>query len=125
MSCRPVDASGDILPVLRSSDLLRGRQAAAELVRDRLRLLSGDWWENPGRGNAVPEMLKESRLTEGDRQMIWRYLTSYIRETPGVLDIREVRCSAEGGRFCCSCVIVTGDGTAGIEYGMQGPFSTP
>ena len=125
MFIRSVDGSGDILPVLRSSDLLRGSRAVAELVRDRLRLLPGDWWENPGLGNAVPEMLKESRLTEGDRQMIGGYLTSYIRETPGVLDIREVKCSVEGGRFSYSCEVVTGDGTAGIEYEMQGPFRTP
>ena len=116
MFIRSVDESGDILPALRSSDLLRGSRAVAELVRDRLRLLPGDWWENPGLGNAVPEMLKESRLTEGDRQMIGGYLTSYIRETPGVLDIREVKCSAEGRRFRYSCIAETADGSVDILY---------
>ena len=35
---RPVDASGDILPVLSPADLLRGTEAVAQLVRERLEL---------------------------------------------------------------------------------------
>ena len=116
MSCRPVDASGDILPVLRSSDLLRGRQAAAELVRDRLRLLSGDWWENPSWGNAIVEMLKESRLTEADGRAIASYLSSYVRETAGVLDVRDVQYSMEEGRLRFSCVIESDKGSANVQY---------
>ena len=41
MILRPVDASGDILPVLVSSDLLSGPEAVALLVQDRLSLLRG------------------------------------------------------------------------------------
>ena len=44
---RPVDDSGDILPVLSSSALVSGSFAVTQLVRDRLNLLSGEWWENP------------------------------------------------------------------------------
>ena len=47
MLLRPVDASGDILPVLSSSDLESDPESVALLVRDRLNLLSGEWWENP------------------------------------------------------------------------------
>ena len=81
---RPVDDAGDILPVLSSSDLLRGTMAVAQLVRERLALLAGDWWENPAWGNEVLEMLQDSRLTEADHQALASYLSSYIRETPGV-----------------------------------------
>ena len=38
MLIRPADASGDVLPVLSSSDLLSGPEAVALLVRDRLSL---------------------------------------------------------------------------------------
>ena len=44
---RPVDASGDILPVLSAADMATGAEAVAVLAADRLRLLTGDWWENP------------------------------------------------------------------------------
>ena len=63
---RPVDESGDILPVRSSADLLRGSRAAAQLVRERLALYTGGWWENPAWGSELPEMLAESRLTEAD-----------------------------------------------------------
>ena len=50
MLLRPVDASGDILPVISSSVLLSGPEAVALLVQDRLSLLRGEWWENPENG---------------------------------------------------------------------------
>ena len=87
MRLRPVDETGDILPVLSPADLIPGAPAVARLVRDRLELLSGDWWENPARGNGILEMLKESRLTEADTQALANYITSYIRQTPGVLGV--------------------------------------
>ena len=44
MLSRPVDASGDILPVLSPSDLLSGVQTVAVGVKDHLNLYAGDWW---------------------------------------------------------------------------------
>lgn len=116
MILRPVDENGDILPVLSSAALLRGAPAAAQLVRDRLELLCGDWWENLDWGNGILEMLRESRLTEADRQALSAYLTSYIRETPGVREIRDVRVSAEGRQFYFSCTADTEEGPAEIHY---------
>ena len=113
---RPVDASGDILPVLSSADLLRGVQAAAQMVRDRLSLYTGEWWENPAWGNEILEMLTESRLTETDRQALAAYLSSFIRETPGVRDVRDVSAAAEGCRFRFECVIDTDSGSESIRY---------
>ena len=116
MICRPLDASGDILPVLSASDLLTGARAEAEGIRNRLQLLTGEWWENPAWGNNILEMLKESRLTEADRQVLANYISGYIRKTPGVLDVREGKVSVEGRRFRYSCEIVTVDGTVAIGY---------
>ena len=116
MKYRPVDENGDVLPVLESADLVSGAAAVALLVRDRLDLLAGDWWENPEKGNGLIEMLKESRFTEADQQAIGTYLTSYIRETPGVQDIRDAVFSVTGRQFSYSCTVVTDQGTAGIDY---------
>ena len=43
MKLRPVDQSGDVLPVLHASDMFSGSLAVAKLVEDRLNLtyLSG------------------------------------------------------------------------------------
>lgn len=99
------------------SDLLTGIRAETQLIRDRLNLLTGDWWENHEWGNGVLELLKESRLTETDRQILANYLSDYIRKTPGVVDVREVKCSLEGGQFRYECTVETGAGTARIRYG--------
>ena len=118
MICRPVDENGDILPVLSASALLRGAPAAAQLVRHRLALYAGEWWENPAWGNEIPEMLQESRLTEADGQGLAAYLASYIRETPGVQEVRDVNFSAEGCRFHFTCVAETGSGTVAVDYSL-------
>ena len=117
LTYRPADASGDILPVLSAADLLTGIRAETQLIRDRLNLLTGDWWENPEWGNGVLELLRESRLTETDRQILANYLSDYIRKTPGVVDVREVKCSFEGGQFRYECTVETGAGTARMSYG--------
>ncbi len=118
MILRPVDENGDILPVLSSAALLKGAEATALLVRERLELLSGEWWENPARGNAIVDMLREGRFTEADSQALEGYLTSYIRQTPGVREIREVSFSAEGRQMRYTCVIDTDDGEEQIDYSI-------
>ena len=116
MVVRSVDDNGDVLPVLTFSDLVKGTSAAALLVRDRLDLLAGDWWENPEKGNGLLRLLQESRLTEADQQALANYLTSYIRETDGVQDVRDVSISTVGRQFSFSCTVVTEYGNTNISY---------
>ena len=111
MIIRPVAENGDILPVLVAASLLKGTGAVA-----RLELLAGDWWENPAWGNPVNDMLKESRLTEADTQALANYITSYIRQTDGVLEVEDVVFSMEGKTFSYSCLVDTEDGSAEIDY---------
>ena len=113
---RPMDDTGDILPVLSSAGLLKGAASVARLVRERLELLVGEWWENPEWGNEILDLLQESRLTETDQQTLATYLTSYIRETPGVDDVRDVSFSVEDRQFRYTCTVDTGDGSEQIEY---------
>ena len=118
MIIRPADEQGDVMPVLSRADMLQGAEAVAALARDRLELLSGEWWEDPTRGNALPDMLKESRLTEADGPALAAYLTSYIRQTPGVQEIRNAGFSAEGRRFSFTCTVETAEGDAEIRYSV-------
>lgn len=119
MLLRPVDETGDILPVLSSATLLRDAPAVARLVKDRLELLAGEWWENPAWGNAVLDMIQESRFTEADQQVFASYITSYIRETPGVRDVDDVTFSiGEGRQFSYSCTVVTDNGYAEVDFSI-------
>ena len=116
MVVRPADGAGDILPVLASSDLASGAAAVARLAECRLKLLAGDWWENPAWGCEVLDLLRESRLSEEDLQALSSYLSSYIRETPGVRDVRDAAFSVSGRRYRYACTIDTGDGAAEVSY---------
>ena len=116
MILRPVDENGDVLPVLVSSALLKGVPAEKTLVSDRLALLTGEWWENRSWGNAIVEMLKENRFTESDQLTLANYLTSYIRATDGVRDVRDVSFAMDGKQFCYSCTIITAEGSALFNY---------
>ena len=116
MILRPVDASGDILPVLSSRALLSGPEAVARLVEYRLSLLSGEWWENAGMGFSILEMMRTSRLTENSASALASMITSYIRETNGVQEVEDVHFSVSGRVFSYSCSIRTEEGSASVSY---------
>ena len=116
MLLRPVDASGDILPVMSSSALLSGPEAVALLVQDRLSLLRGEWWENPENGFFVLDILQGSRITEADASALSSQITAYVRETPGVREVEDVRFSVDGRRFSWSCSVQTKEGTAAVLH---------
>lgn len=116
MILRPVDENGDMLPVLSSSRMLKGAEAVAQLIRCRLSLYTGEWWENPDWGNGILEMLRDARLTEADMQAVSSYLSAYIRETPGVLDVRDAVCSMTDRQFHYSCTVDTAGGSISMNY---------
>ena len=116
MKLRPVDASGDILPVSSAGGMVSGPWAVALLVEDRLNLLTGEWWENRGIGFFVLERLRDSRLTEADAQALSSMITAYIRETPEVVDVQDVRFNVSGRAFSYSCTVRTAEGTASVSY---------
>ena len=116
MLLRPVDTSGDILPVLFSSALISGPEAVALLVQDRLSLLRGEWWENPENGFFILDTLQGSRISEADASALSSQISAYVRETPGVREVEDVRFSVDGRRFSWSCSVQTKEGTASVLY---------
>ena len=115
---RPVDENGDILPVLHVSDMIFGSVAIAGLIEDRLNLFVGDWWENYDWGNEVLQMLQESRLTESDAQLLSNYLSSYVRETPYVQDVRDEKWTFVNNQFSWECTVLTESGEAYVSYSI-------
>ena len=116
MILRPTDALGDILSVLSPADLMTGKRAEAELIRDWLNLFTGEWWENLSWGNEIIDLLRESRLTEADQQVLAMYLSSYIRKIPGVQDVRDVKTYIENKQFHFTCEIETEEGSETIQF---------
>ena len=116
MLLRPVDASGDILPVMSSSDLVSGPEAVALLVQDRLNLLAGEWWEYPEAGFSILGVMQESRITEAGASSLSSMITAYIRETPGVRDVGNVKFLVSGRQFSWSCEVLTEEGSTDVVF---------
>ena len=116
MKMRPVDEFGDVLPVFSAGEMVSGPAAVALLVEERLNLLTGEWWENRGIGFSVLERLRDSRLTEADASALSSMITAYIRETPEVVDVQDVRFNVSGRAFSYSCTVRTAEGTASVFY---------
>ena len=119
MKIRPSDGNGDILPVIDLLAMRTGTAAVIELVKDKLSLLCGDWWENLAWGNMALDMFRESRRTEADQKAIASYIISYIQAISGVQDVRNVQYSVSGKVFQLSCTIITNDGSARINYELN------
>ncbi len=115
MILRPLDASGDILPVLSLNDTLTGAAAIARLAAHRLQLLAGEWWEKPRHGNEVLDMLA-SRMSASDLPAFSSYISTYILQTSGVVDIRDVSCTLSGRTASFQCTLVTESGEETLEY---------
>ena len=118
MTIRPLDDRGDILPVLSPSGAASGPEAAVLLVRHRLNLLAGEWWEDPSRGCGILDMIRASRVTEQDVPALSSYLAGYVRSTPGVEDVADVKSAVSGRVFSWSCRIMTASGSGDVSYSL-------
>ena len=118
MLCRPIDDTGDILPVLSASDLLTGIPAAAAGLRDHLLLFQGDWWENPEKGNEVLDLLQDARVTDRDAETLSSYLSSWILEFPEVRSVSDATASFSGHAFQYACTAHTEEGEAPVSLSL-------
>lgn len=119
MRARPVDASGDMMPIASDDQMLTGGKAVAQIVEQRLRFYKGSWWEDPELGFSVPKMLAENP-TRNNLNMLAKYITSYIAGTEGVLSVSNVITSFEHRSFFYSAYINTGTGREVVEVSLDG-----
>ena len=57
-------------------------------------------------------------MTEADAQTLSTYLSSYVRDTSGVLDVRDERWNLAGSRFSWSCTVLTEYGQVELYFGI-------
>ncbi|MEE3403770.1 MAG: hypothetical protein VZR73_06780 [Acutalibacteraceae bacterium] len=119
MQIRPLDSSGDVLPVLSSSAMAKESSATAVLIKERLDMMAGEWWENEGAGNKILNMLRNSRLTVSDIQSLTNYLTTYILETNGVQDVTDVSGSISGRAFSYTCRVLCDGNSQPISWTLN------
>ena len=116
MKMRPTDENGDILPVLSGAVVVSGPEAVVALVRDRLNLLAGEWWENPAWGCEIFDMLRSDRVTVQDAPALVSYLSSYIQSATGVRAVEDVSFTVSGRQFSFFCRVLTEDGSRELSY---------
>lgn len=116
MLSRPVDASGDILPVLALSDLATEPTATASALRDHLSLLPGDWWEYPSRGNQVVSLLPEARATPASAATLAAYLSAYIESFPSVASVSVVSTEFSGRQFIYTAEVHLSSGESEVIH---------
>ena len=119
MTYRRVDDDGDMMPSHNSSEMLRDVEAVMAAVNSRLRLLSGEWWENPELGFRVPAFLWQGVRAATGAQLLSSYITAYIAETPGVRAVADVDGVVDGRVFKYKCTVVTDFGNTAEEVSQD------
>ena len=104
MTARPVDTSGDILPVLSPASLLSEAPAVASALSAHLRLFTADWWEYPSRGNPVFDLMASGPVQEKDLPALSACITSYILTFPAVRSVSDAAASLTGSILMYSAV---------------------
>ena len=111
MTLRPMDDTGDILPVSSASRMCSGADAVGFLAFLRLKLYQGDWWEDEEEGNEILELLRRNRISSGNLSLLSSSISNYLARTPGVLDVRDADISLNGHVASYSCQLITEDGS--------------
>ena len=110
MTLRPMDDTGDILPVSFASKMCSGADAVGFLAFLRLKLYQGDWWEDEEEGCDILELLRRNRISSGNLSLLSSSISNYLAQTPGVLDVRDAEISLSGHVASYSCKLITGEG---------------
>lgn len=119
MVYRTVDEDGDMMPIRANSDMLSGSEAVAAAVNSRLRLLTGEWWEDEDLGFAVPDILFNGLRREQGQDLLAGYITAYIEETEGVRAVTSVHTEVSGRAMHYTCTLVTDFGEIEEEVGAD------
>lgn len=123
MVVRPIGKNGDMVPVSYGDQLLTGNDAIAQVVRQRLRLYVGEWWEDETLGFRIPEFLAENPTVE-NMGMLGSYIASYIVKTEGVTGVTNVSVSCLNRKLTFRCTVKTGEVSSEMEVDLDGVLSS-
>ena len=123
MIARPVDSNGDMIPVSYASQMLEDSEAVAQIVRQRLQLYFGEWWEDEITGFRVPQFLTDGVRHE-NVEMLVKYISSYVAGTDGVTGVTNAEVVIADRKMIYSAVIHTGTETVTLEVELDGILST-
>ena len=89
MTIRPMDETGDVLPVTSRGDLPTGRESTAMALRCRARLFAGEWFEDDALGLPLRTEQFRSLGREDARRALAAEIATWLSGTAGVAGIRD------------------------------------
>ena len=122
MIVRPVDKDGDMMPISYSEQMVSGNKAVAQIVKQRLLLYFGEWWEDDSLGFRIPQFLADGARAE-NIQMLAKYIASYVSDTEGVIGVNGASISLRGRSMRFSCFVHTGQDVESVEVNLDGVLS--
>ena len=122
MLTRPVGTNGDMIPIAYSNQMIEGGEAVAQIVKQRLLLYFGEWWENENIGFRIPQFLIEG-VRQENLQMLSKYISSYVSDTEGVDSVVDSAVSLDGRKMTYSCVVRTGMEMERVDVTLDGILS--
>ena len=116
---RPADENGDMMPVAFSSQMLDGAKAVAQVVKQRLQLYYGEWWEDESEGFRILPILS-SGVKQESVQMLAQYITSYVAGTVGVTSVTGSSVRVTGRTMTYKCTVHVGEESETVEVNLDG-----
>lgn len=99
MNYRRLTPTGDYTFGQNKLDYLADKEAVAQAIQTRLKLLLGEWWEDQADGLPLFEQILLQRNTPGGRQTIDLLIRERIMDTPHVLEILSFTSWTEGRQY--------------------------
>ncbi len=118
MFYRPVDDSGDILPVQTLGNRLSGPQALSAALTDWLNLHAGEWWEYDYLGNPVLTLQEDTRGLDKDLAALSAAIVTYLLSFPAPMSVMDANVSRSGTALRFSCTVRDESGTE-TRIGME------
>ncbi len=120
MKVRPEDGNGDMMPIQSLDQLIEDAPAVAQIMRSRVRLVHGEWWEDETLGFKAPQFLVDN-VRQGNLGMLEQYISTYLAGTPGVARISDVELTFSNHKLRYSCIATTGTGGSEVvEVDLSG-----
>lgn len=123
MIVRPVDENGDMMPIAYSEQMTTDSKAVAQVVRQRLLLYFGEWWEDETAGFRVPAFLADGARAS-NTQMLLKYISGYIANTEGVDSVSSSSVELDGRKMTYKCIVHTGTESEFVEVTLDGVLSS-
>lgn len=115
LCCRKLDENGDMVFGAGSEGMLYGLDAMKQILRSRLSVVAGEWWE--GDRTAIPYLpdILGAPATRSVKDALDLMIINRIVDTVNVISVSNVKSSFENRVYRFSCDVQTIYGETEVE----------